>query len=574
MSHSAPFFGEREVIRELCKARVKLASSRHEKQFLNNIRPADDIALTTPKAWGNIPVDIFPPRRQWHSFRSKDRRRQGVPLPSSDVATDALFRAVTELKRRTPDATWAVNLDAVVARILHRAFAEENFAFSKPTIVPAEKNPQRHEYRPLAQYPLEDKIIDCLVARHLRERLDAGLLESCLAFRCRTEDKPPPTIHDALTRLLRLNRRHRKTGLYVAECDIKGFYDCVSHTVAYAAIEQLIGEVNRANPSVSIHPRALTIFTAYLSSYAFSEDVASGEGALILKRKDPKGIYKWPKQELTELHGDKALPRIGVPQGGALSCLIANAVLHRADAALLRLERQSRRRISYMRYCDDMILLCRDEALCKEAFALYRSVVASLKLPIHDPKPIPPDDDKKIRRTFYGQKSNEPYLWHSRKVGGHAWIQFVGYQIRHDGLIRIRKKSVAKEISKLRAATDELLQRLSASGSNPIRCSAKQITYRFRMKLISMSVGRASLGYASSPELPMCWAHGFRGLRTCRFVESTLKALDRYRERQVAILAAKLKTLRVAEKSGAELEGHRVLPYYGRPFSYWGQFRR
>jgi hypothetical protein len=574
MDQHTPFFGEREVIRELCKARVKLASGRHEKQFLQNIRPGDDHPPTAPKGWGDITLDIFPPRRQWHSFRLRHRRREGVPLPSSDVNADTLLLAVIALMQRNPTAAWVLRLKAVIANILKRAFDNPQFAFTTPVIVPAEKNPQRHEYRPLAQYPLEDKIIDCLVARYLRETLDSALTESCLAFRCRTNDRPPPTIHDALAKLLRLNRRHRKTGLYVAECDIKGFYDCVSHDVAQSAIDQLIVEVTRASPSLEIHPRAMTIFQAYLASYAFSEDVDKGQGAARLEARDPKGRYPWPKLELVELHGNGALCRVGVPQGGALSCLIANAVLHKADIALRRLARVRRRRISYLRYCDDMILLCRDKVLCEEAFALYHSVVKGLRLPIHDPKPLPPHHHKDKRRTFYGQKSNEPYLWHNPEMGGHAWIQFVGYQIRHDGLVRIRKKSVLKEINKLRAAVEEVIHRLSESGTNPIRCTAQQITYRFRMKLISMAVGRASLGYVVSPELPMCWAHGFRGLRHCRFIDSTLKELDRYRERQVAILKARMKSLPLPEKPTTDVDGHRVLPYYGRPFSYWGQFRR
>jgi hypothetical protein len=249
-------------------------------------------------------------------------------------------------------------------------------------------------------------------------------------------------------------------------------------------------------------------------------------------------------------------------------------VLHQADLEVARLESRRRRSISYLRYVDDMIILCRDKELCEEAFATYRGVVTGLKLPIHDPKPLPPHTDKDARVDFYTQKSNDPYLWHNPTLGGHPWIQFVGYQIRHDGLVRIRLRSVKKELTKLRTTTDDLIQRLSSPGKTPIRCSAKQILYRFRMKLISMSVGRASLGYTVSPELPMCWAHGFRGLRHCAFVDSALKELDRYRERQIGRLKARLKTLSLPEKSEAPNDTHRVLPFYGRPFSYWGQFRR
>jgi len=479
------------------------------------------------------------------------------------------------LRQHDPSAPWAFELEKIVRRILDRAFRNPQFAFDTPVIVPGEKNPAKHQYRPIAQYSLEDKVIDCLVARYLRETLDSVLSQSSMAFRCGKPGQPPPTIHDALARLLRLNRRHRKTGLYVAECDIGGFYDCVAHDVAETAIDQLIRDLSRTNQTLSIHPRALVIFGAYLRSYAFSEDADKGQGAASLKAKDADGEYTWPRAHLQELHGrPQTLPRIGVPQGGALSCLIANAVLHRADVELGLLQRRRRRSINYLRYCDDMILLCRDRVVCEEAFSVYRRVVTGLKLPIHEPKPIPVRNTQRKRPLFYTQKSNEPYLWSASEKGGHPWIQFVGYQIRYDGLVRIRLKSVKKELSKLRRTADDLIHRLSFKSAKPIRCTAQQILHRFRMKLISMAVGRASLGYVVSPELPMCWAHGFRGLRSCQFIESALKQLDRYREQQIGRVKTRLNALPLPTKSASPNEGHRVLPFYGRPFSYWGQFRR
>jgi hypothetical protein len=57
-------------------------------------------------------------------------------------------------------------------------------------------------------------------------------------------------------------------------------------------------------------------------------------------------------------------------------------------------------------------------------------------------------------------------------------------------------------------------------------------------------------------------------------LDSTLKALDRYRERQIGILKARLRTAPLPEKSEKETDENRVLPFYGRPFSYRGQFRR
>jgi len=135
-------------------------------------------------------------------------------------------------------------------------------------------------------------------------------------------------------------------------------------------VQRLIAEHATQNHE-AIHPRAVIIFKAYLRSYAFSEDVSKGFGQQKLNKKDLRGHYKWHQEALQVLHGTDLLPRIGVPQGGALSCFIANAVLHEADLALQQLGRRKKKALSYMRYCDDMILLCADFSFCKEAFETY-----------------------------------------------------------------------------------------------------------------------------------------------------------------------------------------------------------
>jgi hypothetical protein len=61
------YFSEEAIIHELCRARIKHAAKRHDAQFFNNIdvqsaRPD----ILEPRDWGNIPSDIFPPRRGWH----------------------------------------------------------------------------------------------------------------------------------------------------------------------------------------------------------------------------------------------------------------------------------------------------------------------------------------------------------------------------------------------------------------------------------------------------------------------------------------------------------------------------
>jgi hypothetical protein len=358
MKKFGQYFSEEAIIRELCKARIKLASKRHDNLFLHNIIPAYEGAeAVTPNNWGSIPLDIFPPRWQWHSFRPKLRRSKA----SADLDLQTLFRAIRILQRKSPGAPWVIKLNNVVDRIQQRVLGRGAFAFSKPEIVFIKKSPAGDDYRAITILQLEDKVIDSLVARYLRESLDGALLPSCMAFRC---CRPAPTTHSALEIILQRRDEWGQHGIYVAECDIKAFFDSVPHDVARKSLHLLIRDAKQNNPQLMIAPRAIAIFEAYLDVYAFEGSVLGGREYKEMIARHPEAQVKWPREQLRALHGTGPLPRIGVPQGAALSCLVANAVLHAADKALDGLAAAGKE-FSYQRYCDDMILLAPHKAACK-----------------------------------------------------------------------------------------------------------------------------------------------------------------------------------------------------------------
>lgn len=575
MSRFEDYFSDESIIRELCKARVLLAKKRNEALFLHRIskdRPAPD--RPKPSSPDAVPLDIFPPRRRWHSFRPANRGERD----SLCLNQQALYCAVLALRRRTSHAPWVQKLEQRVAVIRHRALSTSSFRFNPPRVFAGEKDHRKHEYRPLAVFALDDKIIEGLTARYLREAFDGALRESCLAFRCAQPRQAPPTVR-AVHRLVCINRRHRKTGVFVAECDIKGFFDCVSHDVARSALRELIADARKRDRTVGIDRRALEIFDAYVDVYSFSRDVELGKVSATLRKSDPQGKFKWPREELERLHGTRDLAGIGVPQGGSLSCLIANAVLHAADKELDRLKRRLRRSFTYLRYCDDMILLARDRHVCEQAFACYCRILKSLRLPAHEPREVGVYPEK-----FWEGKSNRPYHWTKPQAGvGIPWIQFVGYQVRYDGLVRVRLKSLKKHFKKLTGAADKVLAALNPGRKKRgaitpfaagIRRNSRQIEHRFRQKLISLAVGRRRLGPPLSEPMPMSWANGFRGLLGKKFVSSCLKALDRHRERQIRRVVRRLRQLPPPQASqAAKSEARNVHRYYGFPFSYWAQFQ-
>ena len=138
--------------------------------------------------------------------------------------------------------------------------------------------------------------------------------------------------------------------------------------------------------------------------------------------------------------------RAGVPQGGALSGLIANRYLNQADLLLKNID------VFYQRFCDDMIIIAKDFDNCDNAKNIYEAELKKLKLFPH--KFISSDELKetingKIKLSkFWDGKSKGPYKWGNVVDNAFPWIGFVGYEMDYLGNIRVRKKSLMKELSK------------------------------------------------------------------------------------------------------------------------------
>lgn len=564
------YFTDREIIRQLCQERVKLAGQRHEETFLHNIsRNQTTRPVKTPTLWGkHVSIDMFPPRRVWHRFRPPRAARHGS---SDDINVSALVKAVMTLRKNTPRAPWVLKLNQVIMRIRRRALTAGPFRFQKPTILAEEKEPGSNVYRPLAVFPLEDKVIDRQTASYLRRALDSFLHPSCLAFRCSYRGKAPPTIHDALDHLEHFRATSHDPARYAAECDLRGFFDCVPHSLAQESIDALITQHDdqRTEP---LDPRARRILAAYLAAYSFQRNVKN-DAEPHLQTHHPQAKFKWPEPELRAIHPSQGLWGIGVPQGGALSCLIANAVLHIVDDEMEQLMHDHPRKLLYLRYCDDMILLATDRALGIKALDTYCTSVTALGLLIHPCKHV-----LKYTKAFYTGKSHYCYQWGPGK-SAIPWIQFVGYQLRHDGLVRIRPRSLKKQRRRMTDITDAVLKALNPGRQKPgaitplcpgVRRTAKQIAHRLHQRLIAIAVGRRQLGHNLATIMPMCWCHGFRGLRHRRIVSSSLKMLDRHREHQVSRVVRRLKRQQLPHAPPVNKD--RALKFYGLPFSYWGQF--
>ena len=94
-----------------------------------------------------------------------------------------------------------------------------------------------------------------------------------------------------------------------------------------------------------------------------------------------------------------------------------------------------------------MVLMHTEKEKCESLLETYQKALVEVKLISHKPQPF-----TEYNREFWNEKlkSKLPYKWainyrtkeySKRNV---PWLSFVGYQIRYDGAVRVRKKSIKK----------------------------------------------------------------------------------------------------------------------------------
>jgi hypothetical protein len=549
-------FSDSKIIQLLVRYRIKAAwitaKKRKDRSMTDNENLCFD-AISVEK--------LLPPRRKWHRFKSKHRRG----LDRTMIAYTTLFRATMSLRHE--GAEWAHNLETFIRRVQRRALSQRDFTFG-PYRIFAQRKDGKQEYRPIVAFNLEDAIINTLTARYLRERLNALFDDASYFFRIRPADQSKcPDHHDAFREVMKLRERCGPRELFVAEADIKSFFDCLDHAIIRRHVKALFATAKEAGRPVS--SRSLKIIEALLACYNFRDSVIARSSELLKQR--PPGAFKWPEEELRQINPAFTSAPIGIPQGGALSLLLANIVLHQADKAL-RMSPQ-REAFTYIRYCDDMLIAAEDQEVCTKAFALYCAELKKLRLPIHDPiqPPLYQGADKRI---FWSTKSKSPYRWGPEVDGGaFPWIGFVGYQLRWDGLARIRLSSLKKHMMRLRDLEQRFFRFLhhkanTPSGGRYLEKKAEAITSGLRLALNTLSVGNPRLD-GSSGMTKTFWSNAFNAIWGRNVVWSQITRLDRYRE---SIFHKACSALgRYAGKKRTRSKA--LFKDSGYPFSYTARFR-
>lgn len=568
-------FGEylsaKSIIFYLCRTRAKLAKTRNKKHIVHLL--STDKQYNYHRRIGETEDEeelqkLLPNRKKWKKLGKHARIRNGHTLNSVDKNIVSLQKTINFFQNKDPKEDFLTNLEAFIASI-QDGVRDDNFSISTPDIYPKPKDKKASSNicRPISLFSLKDKIIISLTNKFFTYAFDKFFYEHSYAFRARRkngEKLEAPTHHDAIYKILEYKKKMGNKKLWVAECDMMKFYDTVNHSMIKHSFRKICNKFKRDNPAFhSIE--AEKVFFQYLNCYTFNKSVLplniSNNHFSRFKLKDAE--YGWVKDELLKKGYYKSLnnAKIGIPQGGALSGLIANIVLHEADKEVLK---GADKDLLYIRYCDDMIIMHPNKKKCQRACNAYKQALKKLKL-------IPHDFNIGLEysaNSYWKAKSKPPYKWTDQKNGGVPWIGFVGYEIHYEGYLRIRKSSLKKEMEKQHEVINQM--RLAIKNGKG-RANPKTIEESVTNRLIGMSVGRVKIWNFKNVKNDMCWINGFVALNNNKYSAIQLKKLDRCRNRLLRKFRKELDENEDLSNVERREGRNRNIVYYGKPFSYYYQ---
>lgn len=642
------FFTKEKIIKYLCKQRAKLAKNRSKEHILSRISSAEKYNYHKKVRRYNQTDQlclIMPPRRLWINLPPKKRCDVNGKLNSIDKNEYAIYLTIKKHMKGNVKYAYIEKLNQFIDDIL-KDINSKSFEFGTPNIRPElkKKEEEKYIYRPISSFLLRDNLINCLTNRYLTRYFNELFYENSFAFRSPyiiNNEYKVPSHHDAFKKIIDYLKNNPDKNIFVAECDMKKFYDSVNHKIALQqfkrlCIKNIYGSINHKmvlrqfrrlcikefNDSAShkivlqqfkklrlknfdgivsckmilrkfkklyikifhdsesyktdlrqfkrllikkhsekrCDKRAKRIFISYLNSYNFYCRVhnLNGDEEYFKEKKVPVGEFEWVENEIRQIYSNKDITDIGIPQGGALSGLIANIVLDYADRKILKLNDKN---LLYVRYCDDMIMMHTDKEKCGIALDEYMKALRKLGLFPYEITNVPYSKD------FWSPKSKSkgPYEWGEKDV---LWVGFVGYEINKSGEIRVRKKSLKKEKEKQKKLIDNVISVIS---NGNLKSSKGTVVESTMNRLIGMAVGRVELWNYENCKNDMCWAKGFNLLNNNRYSRGQVKSLDRSRNKNLMRLYKVLNKIDDSCITKKNKEMARQIIFYGKPFSYFYQ---
>ena len=242
--------------------------------------------------------------------------------------------------------------------------------------------PGSNKKRPLGIPTVKDRLIQQVLKELLEPIFDPNFSEHSYGYR------PNKSAHDAVKQA----EKYRKQSHWVIDADIKGFFDNVDHDI-------LLDIVN--------------------------EKVSDGSILRLIRMFLESGVMKDGK--FTET-------KVGTPQGGVISPLLANIYLHHLDR---RLEERGYR---FVRYADDFLVFCNTKEEAEHGLQYIKHVLK-----------------EELKLDLNKEKTTIAYISYKRYERGKSRperkdINFLGFRMNRYHTVP-RKKAVDRFKDKIRRET-------------------------------------------------------------------------------------------------------------------------
>ena len=570
------------VINTLCYKRAKEADKRNKHDKLRKL--SSDYKV--PDCKGEGIYDIMPPRKSWVKLNYSKRTIEvngnyRQRKTSFDYNVETIRTTISRDTEKYPGKPYLVKLNKWIKDLIDK-IKDPNLSFNSISTIPIVKKHNCKGYtecRPISIFSdLSESIILTLANKYLSKKFDDEFYEESLAFRPKRQYHGECLItshHDAIKTINNYRQKNNNKEIFVAECDIKKFYDTVSHKI----VKRLFNEIINKKDSKVKDKYIRNIFNSYLKCYTFPKNVYKfndeRNGSYWLEHNIKNGKFNWVFEDFINNHLYKNKhtlrnAKVGVPQGGALSGLIANLVLNYVDQ---KIKANLTDEDLYVRFCDDMILLSTNKEKCKSIFNQYMGLLKEIRLIPHEPD----NDNVFNRKNHWNTKTKDVYKWALKENLSPEWIGFVGYEIKRDGCVRIRKSSLMKEIKKQKHVVNELYEIIK----NKKRVYNKSLIASYSTHLINMSVGKVHLWNAQFIKNDFCWLNGFRELNMNKYASAQIRKLDLCRNKTLRIANKKYSSLEENSEKNEQYNNNDIkdkslnIPeFYGYPFSYYYHYKK
>lgn len=461
------YASEQRILELLIKERVKIALKGKLKgvstdRIIKRAAVGEELSTTEQV------FTIMPARNSWHRPRKQERTLNSGDESKShkQVLTRSIAITIQQHRKQETPPQYIKNLDAFISSMREYICSCEPISFNSIKIIGKKKkvNSEGVEIlRPICVFEsLREKLLIALASKYLTEVFDCLLHEEILSYRplrkYHGSETPVLTDRDnAIQNIHAYRKAHRCGTLYVAECDIQKYFDTINHDVIRQCFKAFADKVKALDANFD-YSQVERIVEAYLNSYSFYRNVESKNEEIKVRNQQfevPKAHLYIERGCYTAEEFEAAKSKIGIPQGGALSALMSNVILHTIDSKSI-LDRPDRNRF-FCRYGDDILLMHTSKAECEALINKYCEALTQHKLLYHDFISVADKEFRKangvsVRPILWDQKSRKPFLWGRSYTEKESvdWIGFLGYEMRYTGEVRLRRSSFDNKIKTIK----------------------------------------------------------------------------------------------------------------------------